>query len=38
MAPRAGGPQVTLQREGDRVTAIRIECQCGQVIELTCSY
>jgi hypothetical protein len=34
----SGGPQVTLQREGDRVTAIRIECQCGQVIELTCSY
>jgi hypothetical protein len=37
-APSGSGPNVTLQREGDRVTGIRIECQCGQVIELTCSY
>jgi hypothetical protein len=34
----AGPPVVTLDREGERVTAIRIECVCGQVIELTCSY
>ena len=34
----AGKPVVTLQREGDRVTGIRVECQCGQVIELGCSY
>lgn len=35
----AGGkPVVTLQREGDKVTGIRIECGCGQVIELACSY
>lgn len=33
-----GKPVVTLQREGDRVTGIRIECTCGQVIELACSY
>ena len=32
------GPFVTLQKEGDRVTGIRIECSCGQVIELACSY
>ena len=31
-------PIVILQRDGDRVTAIRIECACGQVIELACSY
>jgi hypothetical protein len=35
----AGGkPLVTLQRDGERVTGIRVECACGQVIELACSY
>ncbi len=34
----AGKPVVTLQRDGERVTGIRIECICGQVIELACSY
>ena len=34
----AGKPVVTLQREGERITGIRIECVCGQVIELACSY
>jgi len=33
-----GKPVVTLQREGERVTGIRIECVCGQIIELACSY
>ena len=33
-----GKPVVTLQREGERVTGIRIECICGQIIELACSY
>ncbi len=37
-AGAAGKPVVTLQRDGERVTAIRIECVCGQVIELACSY
>ena len=37
-APSGAGPLVTLQREGDRVTGIRIECPCGQVIELECGY
>ena len=27
-------PIVTVQREGDRVTGIRVQCTCGQVIEL----
>jgi hypothetical protein len=31
-------PLITLKREGDRVTTIRIECTCGQVIELACQY
>ena len=33
-----GKPVVTLQRDGERVTGIRIECICGQIIELACSY
>ena len=31
-------PHVTLQRDGGRVSAIRIQCSCGQVIELACVY
>jgi hypothetical protein len=31
-------PKVSLQREADRITGIHIECSCGQVIELKCSY
>ena len=34
----ASKPVVTLQRDGERITGIRIECICGQVIELACSY
>lgn len=37
-AHTANRPVVTVQREGDLVTGIRIECGCGQVIELDCSY
>lgn len=33
-----GKPIITLERDGERVTGIRIECGCGQVIELACSY
>jgi hypothetical protein len=31
-------PKVTLQRQGDVVSAIRVQCSCGQVIELSCVY
>ena len=31
-------PRVTLQRDADCITAIRIECSCGQVIDLKCAY
>jgi hypothetical protein len=33
-----GKPVITLQREGDHVTGIHIECACGQIIELACNY
>ncbi len=31
-------PTVTLQRTGDIVSSIRVQCGCGQVIELACVY
>ena len=34
----ATAPVVTLRREGDRVTGIRVQCACGEVIELDCVY
>jgi hypothetical protein len=33
-----GQPKLTLQRQGDAVSVIRVECGCGQVIELKCVY
>jgi hypothetical protein len=39
-APQAGTcePKVSLQRDGNRVTGIQIQCSCGQVIDLLCVY
>jgi hypothetical protein len=37
-AKACGQPSVTLQRQGEVVSGIRIECGCGQVIELACAY
>jgi hypothetical protein len=37
-AATSGKPIITLQREGDRVTQIRIECVCGEIILLDCQY
>jgi hypothetical protein len=37
-AKACGQPSVTLQRQGEIVSGIRIECGCGQVIELACAY
>lgn len=31
-------PHIAVQREGDRVTGIRIQCSCGQIIDLACVY
>lgn len=33
-----GEPKVTFERQGDTITHIRVECVCGQVIELKCQY
>ena len=31
-------PRVSIQRDGSRVTSIRIQCTCGQVMDLACVY
>jgi hypothetical protein len=31
-------PSITFQRQGEVISGIRVECGCGQVIELACSY
>ena len=31
-------PKLSMQRDGDRITSIRIQCSCGQVMELACVY
>jgi hypothetical protein len=36
--PACTVPAMTLQRTGDVVTGIRIQCGCGQVIDLACNY
>jgi hypothetical protein len=33
-----GEPSVTLERDGGRVTRIKVQCPCGQVLELACDY
>lgn len=43
MEPGAPGtrncePRVTLQRDGDRITHIHVQCACGQTLELACVY
>lgn len=31
-------PRVTVQRDGDRVTHLRVQCTCGQIMDLACIY
>jgi hypothetical protein len=31
-------PRISIQREGDRVTSIRVQCTCGEVLDLACIY
>lgn len=31
-------PQVSVQRDQGRVTHLRVQCTCGQVLDLACSY
>ncbi len=35
---KIGEPRVTVQRDGDRVTHLRIQCTCGQIMDLACVY
>ena len=39
-APRAANcePRVNIQRDGNRVTGIQVQCSCGEVIQLACDY
>ncbi len=30
---RIGEPRVTIQRDGDRLTHLRIQCPCGQIMD-----
>jgi hypothetical protein len=34
----AEGANIKLQKDGDKVTNIMVECECGQVIALDCIY
>lgn len=31
-------PRVSVQRDGSRVTHLRIQCTCGQTLDLACLY
>ena len=31
-------PRVAVQKEGECITGIHIQCSCGQVIDLKCAY
>lgn len=31
-------PRVSVQRDGDRISSIRIQCSCGQVMDVACLY
>ena len=43
-APAAAGepklcePKVTVQRDGNRITHLRVQCSCGQIMDLACVY
>jgi hypothetical protein len=34
----AAKPAITLQRKGNVVTSIRVQCSCGQVLDINCQY
>ena len=31
-------PRVSVQRDGNRVTHLRVQCACGEVLDLACVY
>jgi hypothetical protein len=34
----AKAPDISVERDGDRITRIRVQCACGELIELECTY
>jgi hypothetical protein len=30
--------KVELKRDGERITQIRVQCRCGELIEIDCEY
>ena len=34
----AGEPKITLEREGEQIKLIRVQCNCGHTVELACVY
>jgi hypothetical protein len=37
-AKKSCEPRVSVQRDGNRVTHLRIQCTCGEVLDLACLY
>lgn len=37
-ALHTGEPKISFEREGDVIKLIRIQCSCGQTVELSCAY
>jgi hypothetical protein len=35
---RGGEMKVELKRDGERITQIRVQCRCGELIEIDCEY
>jgi hypothetical protein len=36
--PNIGEPKITLERDGDRITKIKVQCVCGHIVEFCCLY
>ncbi|MDX1952337.1 MAG: hypothetical protein SFY81_09130 [Verrucomicrobiota bacterium] len=36
--PHLHRPTVTVEKEGDVITYLRVTCGCGEIIEVQCSY
>ena len=37
-SPHGCEPRVSVQRDGERVMSIHIQCSCGQALDLACVY
>jgi hypothetical protein len=38
LPPKNGGPTLSVQRDNGRITHIKIQCHCGQMIDVECLY